>query len=198
MHEVGVDPHERTAHSMPKLVPHAAVRGAEIDPRNGWCDTRRSCAGGERNRGYPVRGQVIQHGAFVTSDTTGNPLQQLAGVERDSHDASASVEYAASRPRAVSSHENARTRSWPRAMSAVRVVSSATSAIERVGQPDLVGRFDEQRGVAGDLRDRTGARGHDRHANRHRFEQRKSEAFVDRRVREYRGPFEQRRGVRRR
>ena len=72
------------------------------------------------------------------------------------------------------------------ASSSLRTRSSASA------KPALVGRLDEQRRVACDLRDRTGSRRDDREARAHGLEQREAEALVDRRVREHTRGVEQR------
>src|SRR5262249_19631375 len=64
-------------------------------------------------------------------------------------------------------------------------------ALERGSESVLVRRLDEQRGIARNFWDRTGARGDDRHACRHRFENGKAEPFGNRRLRKGGGVIEE-------
>ena len=193
MHEVGVDVDHRAPRAGATARTDAAGRRAEVDPRHAR-RTRPRPAARPRTRRVRRRVREPRRAARARSGRS-RPAPAAAAGRRGTRPSCFDAHWRQSAgstrpsPGAVSSHENARTRSWPRRDRARRAVvvgqrarsSASASAV-------FVGRLDEQRGVARDLGDRSGARRDDRHARRHRLEQRETESFVDRRVREHASP----------
>ena len=197
MHDVGVELDERAAEPVPALVADAAVRRAEVDPRRRGAGRPRAGAGRERD---DVDADASAARAAASGCSGRCRRAPAAGAGRVA--ARPSVRIRRRAPRAAGSTRRARARSpatrTRRAgrgrgrRARIAVVSSVSTRSSAPAEPVVVGRLDEQRGVARDLGDRAGARRDDGHVGAHRLEQREAEALVDRRVREHRRRVEQR------
>ena len=85
VHHIRVDPHDRSPGPVPQLVADAAVRRAEIDPRNRGGDRPRAGAGGEGHRFDAECGQPGHESTDVEPDPAGNRLVQLSGMDGRAH-----------------------------------------------------------------------------------------------------------------